>query len=44
MPLKEMRKKMLFNIARLLARIQTNNFLHVKHDKKIMYDVNIMIF
>jgi len=43
MPLKELRKKMLFNIARLLASIQTKNFLHAKHDEQIMYDINIMI-
>jgi hypothetical protein len=35
---------MMFNIDRLLAGIQTKNFLHAKHDKKIMYDINIMIF
>ena len=42
MPLKELRKKMLFNIDRLLASIQTKNFLHAKHDKKIMYDIMIL--
>jgi hypothetical protein len=34
---------MLFIIVRLLASIQTKNFLHAKHDKKIMYDINFMM-
>jgi len=27
-----------------MTNIQTKNFHHAKHDKQIMYDINIMIF
>jgi len=44
MTLKELRNKMLFIIASLMTNIQTKNFLHAKHNKHFMYDINIMIF